>query len=292
MTEAMGIGSAATCAMSPAACTPGTLVRPIASTSTQPEGFSARPSCSANGARCVNVVRDEQPGDLLGRTVGEADRGPERAGAHAGHPVGADRHSGRQVGGELLAVGEHRDARRDRPDQPGQVAGPGRSQDADVPAGELVAVAERAVRHHRAEQRVEPGLVGQGVDHAGREHDTARPDHLVAERDDEAAAVRGHRGDRGVAHRHGVVRRQLLARGAPELGRRRAVVGDDVVHVRGRVVAVGTGVDHQHRPVHPAQGQGGLEAGRSPPITTDVVVVHLCSSARSVSLNLLSGTRM
>ena len=61
MTEAMGIGSAATCAMSPAACTPGTLVRPIASTSTQPEGFSARPSCSANGARCVNVVETNSP---------------------------------------------------------------------------------------------------------------------------------------------------------------------------------------------------------------------------------------
>ena len=60
-----------------------------------------------------------------------------------------------------------------------------------MPAGELVAVAERAVRHHGPEQRLEPGLVGQRVDHAGREHDAAGPDQLVAERDDEAGAVAG-----------------------------------------------------------------------------------------------------
>ena len=108
---------------------------------------------------------------------------------------------------------------------------------------------------------------------------------LVAERDDEAVAVRRHRGDRVVAHRHGVVRRQLLARRGPELRRRRAVVGHHVVHVRGRVVAVGAGVEHQHRPVHPAQGQGGLEAGRA---AADHHASYCCPSmvVRSSSLNL------
>ena len=51
----------ATWAMSPAAYTPGRLVRPMLPPRRTPTGSSASPSCSANGADWASVGRHEQP---------------------------------------------------------------------------------------------------------------------------------------------------------------------------------------------------------------------------------------
>ena len=76
--------------MSPAACTPGRLVRPIGSTSTQPDGSRARPSCSAKGAAWLSSVETKTPPTSSSGPDSKVTRAPAGVAWKAVHPLGAD----------------------------------------------------------------------------------------------------------------------------------------------------------------------------------------------------------
>ena len=145
---------------------------------------------------------------------------------------------------------------------PGQVPRGLGPEDRDVLPGELVPVAERAVRDDPTEQLGQAGLVGQRVADAGGQHDPARGGR-PRRRWSPRSRLRPGRPSVAVASRTVTVSYAASSRRADEaeLGRRGAVVRHDVVHVVGRVVAVAAGVEHQDPAVHPPEGEGGLQSG-------------------------------
>ena len=112
-----------------------------------PTPACVRPSCSANGARLREGRGDEQAADLLARAVAKRRVAPT-AGQTPVDPLGPHGDARRQVGGRARRRRRDRDRDAIGPISPAQVAAPAVAEDADAAAGELVAVAERAVRDH------------------------------------------------------------------------------------------------------------------------------------------------
>ena len=183
-TEAIGIGNAARWARSPPAVTPGTLVRPNSSTSTQPDGLRSSPSCAAKGADWCSVGTTKRHGDVLRRPVVESQPQPVVVALDLGDPGSHARDVEDGALGEVLPLVEHDELTRDRPEQGRQVRRRGRSEDADPAPGELEPVAERALRREVTPHLLQPGDGRQLVADPGREHDGIRG-HDLATREGE-----------------------------------------------------------------------------------------------------------
>ena len=115
------------------------------------------------------------------------------------------------------------------------------AEHADRAVADLPAVAVRAVQHVAAPPLGDARHVGQLVDETGREHQAARLHRAaVGQLDAEARAVLAalgrHRADASLGQLP-AVRRDLRAAGGEQLGRRRALAGQVVVHVPGGRVA-------------------------------------------------------
>ena len=152
----------------------------------------------------------------------------------------------------------------------------GAAEDADRPVAHLPAVAVRAVQDVAAPTaraaRDVGQLVGQprgdqqpaGAHRPPSARSTRKPSSRRSARHDLAgddlAAVAGH----------------LLATDGQQLARRGALAPEVVVHVPGRGVAGLPGVDDQHRPPRPGQGQRPAQPGRAASDDHHVVpLVHL-----------------
>ncbi len=108
------------------------------------------------------------------------------------------------------------------------------------------------------------------VAQAGRDQEPPRGHCLVADLDREAIAVPAQRGDPSgldVA----AVAGYLRAAGRVNVRRRRAVAGEEVVHVAGRGVARLARVHHQHRAAGPGQRDRAGQPGRATADHHDVI---------------------
>ncbi|MDQ1115415.1 hypothetical protein QE406_001424 [Microbacterium testaceum] len=149
---------------------------------------------------------------------------------------------------------------------------PGAVEHRDALAGELVAVAERAVRDAVAPAVGEPGDRRQIVGESGREDHGSGPHRRAGDRDHQVRVDPSDLGGRGILDPDRLVRGDLRASESAELGRVAPVVGEQVVGVRHRPVAVLAGVEQQGPPVHAPEGECRLQPGGA--ASDDDRVVH------------------
>src|SRR5690606_38288697 len=209
--------------------------------------------------RATGVTRHAQ---LLGVRGSGSERGRhEEAVQEGGRAVVV----GGQQGAVLLCDGSHvsdlDDFGGNRLEDQAQVGRAGAGEQTDPSTRQLVAVAEGAVVDQPTPQVSDSVDLGQLVAYAGGQDDAAGVDAYAGGcLCDEPVAVveRPHRAYGVVEGRGGGQRGELAAGLLAKRGGRRAVVGEEIVHVgRGRVARL-TGVDEEDSAVHAGQRQRGL----------------------------------
>ena len=167
-------------------------------------------------------------------------------------------------------------------------------QDADALVADFPAVAVRAVQHVDPPPGGQPRHVGQHVAQAGGDQQPPRRHRSVAvpgavlgiDLDAEPLAVPGQGGDPPGLD-PAAVPPHLGAPGRVELGRRRAVPAEEVVHVAGRGVARIARVHDQDRAAGPGQRHRAAQPGRAAADHHDVIVlvlIHVPTMARRMMI--------
>ena len=240
----------------PAAQTPGTLVRPVASDGDPAVGVDVSAEADEEGvvrdeagrheqrvagddaavvhlhaAQVVAVVDDE----LVDGAFDDADGAGEQLG-----PFGGGEDVGRGEVDEVVGPLANDLGVADR----ARAA----TEDAELAVADLVAVAVGAVQDVAGPPVAEPGDVGQLVAQAGRDQQPpCRDPPPVGEEGPEPACAVGHQVGDGAVDDVAAVAADLVAAGGQQLGGWHAVAGEVAVHVGGRGVARRAGVDHEDR---------------------------------------------
>jgi hypothetical protein len=125
----------------------------------------------------------------------------------------------------------------------------------------LPAVTVRAVQHAAPPQRAEPVDLGEDVADADREeHSPSANLDAVGEADCEMVLLSTHRRHANLSQLDGIVRGELLARDAQQLGRFRSVACEEAVRRGRRRVAWRPVVDDERAAARAAEDERGAEA--------------------------------
>ncbi len=262
----------------PAAQTPGLLVRPVASTTTNPAFVTSQPSARSRPSAWDVARPDEDRGPLDHFVAVDLDAGqPVGLDHQLRHLAAHDPHTSRVqltalLAGQAVRVGEEEDVVRPLAYEQGVLHRAG--QGAQHPEGlvaHLPPVAVRAVEEIPTPALVHPGDVRELIGHAcGEEHPSCPQPTAAGEVHEEA----GFDALDPIAHQLHAVAGRLGPPGDEQVRRGHPFPGQEALHVGGRGVSGRSGVDHRHPAACPAQHQGGAQAGRSPADHHHVVRLH------------------